>query len=174
MAALVETMFLKRFCLPVDSDINLYEKGHINIDSCLCSHYNHVSCILQGKRYLKKARILTYGFNKMGDSKGLYPGMHAEHDAIRKLLPLNRNKRLTNINLLVIRVSGKNKLQISKPCNNCINIMKTLPLKLGYKIQNIYYSDNIGNIVKTSLKILDNEEKHYSKYYKNNTNCNAL
>lgn len=102
----------------------------------------------------------------MGDSEGLTPGIHAEYDVIKKLIPLRRTKKLESINLLVIRLSGKNKLQSSKPCSNCIDIMKTLPEKKGYKIQNIYYSDCDGNIVKTTLKNLDNEEKHFSKYYK--------
>jgi len=67
---------------------------------------------------------------------------------------------------LVIRLSGKNKLQSSKPCANCIENMKTLPLKLGYRIQNVFYSNEDGLIIKTNLNLLDNEEKHYSRFYK--------
>jgi hypothetical protein len=44
--------------------------------------------------------------------------------------------------------------------------MKNYPKKIGYKIDNIYYSDSDGNIIKTNLKILDEEEKHYSKYFR--------
>ncbi len=102
----------------------------------------------------------------MGDSDGLKPGIHAEYDAIRKLLPLRRNKRLVNVDILVIRVSGKNKLQSSKPCVNCIQSMKILPAKLGYRIQNVHYSTNDGSIIKTNLNNLDNEDKHYSRFYK--------
>jgi len=119
----------------------------------------------KGNNLLKKANILSYGVNKMGDTEGLKPGIHAEHDALLKLIP-NKKRKLKNINLLVIRVSGKNKLQSSKPCNNCIQMMKKLSIKKGYKIQNVYYSDNNENIVKTTLYALDNEEKHYSRYYK--------
>jgi hypothetical protein len=120
----------------------------------------------KGNGTLKKARILSYGFNKMGDSEGLRPGMHAEYDAIRKLLPLKNNKKLKNINILVIRISGKNKLQSSKPCANCIECMKKLPVKLGYRIQNIYYSNDDGSIIKTNLYNLDNKETHYSGFYR--------
>ena len=123
----------------------------------------------KGNNLLKKANILSYGVNKMGDTEGLKPGIHAEHDALLKLIP-NKKRKLKNINLLVIRVSGKNKLQSSKPCNNCIQMMKKLSIKKGYKIQNVYYSDNNENIVKTTLYALDNEEKHYSRYYKINEN----
>ena len=119
---------------------------------------------------LKKAKILSYGVNKMGDIDGLKPGIHAEHDAIKRLLPLKRNKRLVNINLLVIRLSGKNKLQSSKPCETCINTMRTLPEKLGYKIKHIYYSNNTGEIIKTNLQKLEIEDKHYSKYYRKKNN----
>lgn len=121
----------------------------------------------KGKGTLEKARILSYGVNTMGDSDGIHPGIHAEHDAISKLLPLKRNKRLVNINLLVVRLSGKNKLQSSKPCINCINMMKTLPEKLGYKIQYVYYSNENGEIVKSNIKTLENENPHYSRFYRN-------
>jgi cytidine deaminase len=115
---------------------------------------------------LKKVNILSFGVNQMGDTNGEKPGIHAEEDAISKLIPLKRKKRLESINILVIRVSPKNKLQPSKPCSNCLRIMNILPEKKGYKIQNVYYSNEEGNIIKKSLKTLENEEKHYSKYYR--------
>jgi hypothetical protein len=120
----------------------------------------------KGKGDLKKGRILSFGMNQMGDTDGKKPGIHAEHDALNKLQPLKCKRRLVSINILVIRLSMKNTLQSSKPCNNCIETMKKLPTKKGYKIQNIYYSDNEGNIIKTSLQNLENEEKHYSSYYR--------
>jgi hypothetical protein len=120
----------------------------------------------KGNVALKKARILSYGFNQMGDSAGLTPGIHAEYDAIRKLLPLKNNKKPKNINILVIRISGKNKLQSSKPCVKCIECMKQMPSRLGYKIQNVYYSNNNGEIVKSNMRNLENEEKHYSRFYR--------
>ena len=102
----------------------------------------------------------------MGDSHGKKPGIHAEYNALSKLMPLKNKKKLEPINLLVIRLSTKNKIQSSKPCNNCIEIMKILPCKLGYKLNHIYYSDENGSIIKSNLKSLDTEEKHYSKYYR--------
>lgn len=115
---------------------------------------------------LKKASILSFGFNRMGDSNGNEPGVHAEHDVLNKLKPLKRNKRLESINLLVIRFSKNNKLQNSKPCANCIKTMKTLPQKKGYRIKNIYYSNDNGVILKSNLRNLENEELHYSRFYR--------
>jgi len=120
----------------------------------------------KGNGDLKKVRILSFGVNQMGDSAGKNPGIHAEYNALTKLMPLKNKKRLESINLLVVRFSPKNKIQSSKPCNNCIETMKNYPKKIGYKIDNIYYSDSDGNIIKTNLKILDEEEKHYSKYFR--------
>ena len=57
MTALFDKMFIKRFCLPINTDIVLYENGKQNITSCLCGHYNHVSCIYKGKGDLSRARI---------------------------------------------------------------------------------------------------------------------
>jgi hypothetical protein len=46
-------------------------------------------------------------------------------------------------------------------------LLSIIPKRKGYKLENIYYSDADGNIVKTNLQTLENEEKHYSKYYRN-------
>lgn len=135
-------------------------------------HHAYVEIIIilhvffKGKGALKKTRILSFGVNKLGDTEGKTPGIHAECDAILKLMPLKNNKKLESINLLVIRLSVKNKIQSSKPCWNCIETLKTLPQKKGYKIENIYYSDENGNIIKTNLKKLDLEEKHYSQFFR--------
>ena len=118
----------------------------------------------KGNGDLKKARILSFGVNQMGDIDGKKPGIHAEYDALTKLMPIRRKKKLESINLLVVRLSSKNKIQSSKPCFNCIETMKKFPPKIGYKIDNVYYSDSNGDIIKTNLKSLNEEEKHYSHY----------
>jgi cytidine deaminase len=171
MSYLLDILFIKRFCLPFDSDIQQYENGIRNVSSCICGQYNHVSCIFEGKYdNFKKVKILCFGANQMGDIDGNTPGIHAEHSALSKLIPLKNKKRLKSINLCVIRLTQKNKIQSSKPCNNCIEIMKKMPQKIGYKIENIYYSNSDGAIIKTKLKYLDLEEKHFSKFYKNQNN----
>ena len=115
---------------------------------------------------MKKTKILSFGVNQSSNSDCITAEIHAEQDAINKLKPLKYKKKLESINILVIRLSSKNKLQSSKPCANCIESMKNNPTKKGYKIQNVYYSDSEGNIIKTNLVSLDNEEKHISGFYK--------
>ena len=54
MLNLLDKLFIKRFCLPSNSDIDLYENGTSNLNSCLCGNYNHAACVLKGKgRYEK-------------------------------------------------------------------------------------------------------------------------
>jgi cytidine deaminase len=107
------------------------------------------------------------GINQVGDVDGKTPGIHAEHNALLKLKPLKLRKKLESINILVVRLSKNNRLQESKPCFNCIQNMSILPQQKGYKLNNIYYSDNDGNIVKTSLNKLKNDEEiHISRFYR--------
>lgn len=120
----------------------------------------------KGKGNIKKVNILSYGMNQMADGDCLNPGVHAEQDALNKLPSVKYKKKLELISLLVIRLSSKNKLQSSKPCATCIASMKIYPIKKGYKIQNIYYSDSEGNIIKKTINALDNEDKHYTRSYK--------
>jgi len=168
MNNLLETMYIKRFCLP--SNLDVTNTKYLNkVNTCLCSEFNHIACIFQGKvNNMKNLNVLSFGINKYSDSDGKKPSIHAEYDAISKLLPLKKKKKLESIDILVIRVSRINNIQMSKPCYNCIQIMKILPEKKGYKINNIYYSDNNGEIIKTNIKCLDSTEYHFSKYYNRN------
>lgn len=54
MMTILDKMFIKRFCLPTDVNIDLYENGTETVSSCVCGHYNHVSCVLQGKWKLEE------------------------------------------------------------------------------------------------------------------------
>ena len=71
---------------------------------------------------------------------------HAEVDAINKLVPLRNNSKLCKVSLMVIRVNRSGNLSNSMPCTNCSNYMKTVAVKKGYKIKNIYYSTVDGKI----------------------------
>lgn len=165
MLSLFDKMFIKRFCLPSNSDIYSYESGKCKM--CVHERYNHVSCVFNGNGKLKKVKVLSFGVNQMGNKNGNHPGVHAECDGLSKLMPRRNKKRLETINILVLRLSSKNKFQSSKPCVNCIETMKIMPPKMGYVIKHIYYSDSDGSIIKTNLQSLDAEEKHYSRCVRN-------
>jgi len=47
--SIFDTLFIKRFCLPHDTDISSYESDNSNNSLCLCGNYNHACCILKGK-----------------------------------------------------------------------------------------------------------------------------
>jgi hypothetical protein len=127
-----------------------------------------ITCLVfyKGKGNLKKVSVLSYGINSYADLDGKTPGVHAEEDAINKLMPLKIKKNLETVDLLVIRLSKTNKIQSSKPCANCIRIMKSVPQQKGYKIRYVYYSNSDGAITRTNLKTLECEEQHISRYYK--------
>lgn len=172
MFNLLDKMFIKRFCLPADSNVHDYEKGNRNIPGCLCGEYNHVACVFsKGNGSLTKVNVLSYGVNTYADVDGKYPGIHAEKDALSKLMPLKQKRKPELIDILVIRISKTNKLQNSKPCAHCIKMMNILPTGKGYKIRNIYYSSADGDIVKTSLRTLELEEVHISRFYKIRGKC---
>ena len=118
---------------------------------------------------INKKRILNFGINIPGNNNFLSPSIHAEHNVLLKLKPLNKNKnKKETINLLVVRFSKTNKLQSSKPCSNCIKIMNIIPYNKGYKIKDIFYSNNDGLILRTTLsKLTKDENQHITKFYRN-------
>jgi len=157
----IDKMFIKRFYLPFNTNISKYETGEDRINSCICGHYNHVSCVFPTGSF---SNILAYGTNVYADLDGKNPGIHAEYDVLSKL-PRIRKKRYEKIDICVIRLSKTKRVQCSKPCNNCIKMMCGYPQSKGYQICNVYYSNADGEISRTTLSRLLNEEQHYSRYY---------
>lgn len=78
-----------------------------------------------------------------------YDSLHAEVDAIKKL-PINKNKKKNKINIFVFRISRskKHNLVMSRCCNNCINSLYKISEEKNYRIKNIYYTNDNGEIEK--------------------------
>jgi hypothetical protein len=98
---------------------------------------------------------ISHGINyydRMTNTKRI----HSEYNAIQKLPPVRKQKRLKEINMLTINVSSTAKIKNGKPCMHCLWDMLTLPPKKGYVIKYVYYSDGTGNIVKEKLTSLIN------------------
>ena len=127
---------------------------------------HHYSILFQVRTNLVK-KVLTYGENYYINN---HYTIHSEIDAINKL----RNKssfckknRFKNVDLLVIKISKTGShLGLSKPCNHCIAGISNIPIKYGFKIKKILYSDQNGNIIKTTISELFNSKQHISKYYR--------
>ncbi len=49
MNTLLDNLFLKRFGISVDTNIEDYETGTKKMRGCLCGEYNHMACVLKGK-----------------------------------------------------------------------------------------------------------------------------
>lgn len=88
---------------------------------------------------------MAWGFNQIRTSnaipdrfKKFIEALHAEQHAIMRV----PNKELLNgASLLVIRINRNGKLTNARPCKNC---MKTINY---FKISNVYYSNENGEIV---------------------------
>ena len=66
---------------------------------------------------------------------------------------------------------------MSLPCENCISRMQLMANKKNYRIQNILYSDEQGEIISISLNKLEKTiQKHRSRYYRiqERTNTNNV
>lgn len=125
---------------------------------------------LQGKLANPK-QILSVGLNEMGDNQRKIPGIHAEHNCMLKL-PNNphpqHGKKRKKVNMLILRMNKMGKLQPSKPCARCIEKIQIYTNQKGYKIKNIYYSDQQQtNLAKTTITELSNDmNKHHSIFDK--------
>lgn len=93
---------------------------------------------------IDKSKILSIGWNtvggstpKIGNLKTFYPlgGQHSEHNSLRRLSDLNLARTSTLVN---IRLNNRGEIRMSKPCDICMGLIKTV----GFK--KLFYSTNNG------------------------------
>lgn len=168
MEEFIQSLSIKRLCLPSETNYHYLRSGKIKNSCCCDGNSNHIAVCFNGKfsKKVNSLKILSYGTNIYDYSCGL-KSKHAEVTAINNLPSQSKNKKNpTKINILVLRVSTTGKLGISKPCFHCILNMNSLPTR-GYIIKDILYSNENEEIVKTSLnKIISEGNFHITKYYK--------
>lgn len=114
--------------------------------------------------------VISYGENHYRvEAKCSSEGsVHAEHHAVMRLPPSHKKVgHMKKLDLLVIRVNRGGSLCSSKPCLHCVTMLsQLLPLK-GYRVRNIYYSTEDGDIASASLvSLLRDEFPHVSKYHR--------
>lgn len=85
-------------------------------------------------------------------------------------LPHRKNKKIIEVSLLVLRITKGScngdcfKIRMSKPCASCVySIDKAL--SKGYRITEIYYSNELGEMIHIKLKDLLKEKNHICSYY---------
>ena len=129
-----------------------------------CSRQDNKSCAFYGNQNYGENHYNTFTTN---DS------VHAEIDACKKVAWKHRDKSKKKnkkvYNLVVIRTSksGSN-LGMSRLCERCVLNVNNLPNNSGIKIKKIYYSDESGEIVKTSLpKMMKMDDHHMSSFSRN-------
>jgi len=112
--------------------------------------------------------VLSYGenhYNVTNNRNTISTTTHAEENAIRKLPPLPRHKKVKKVDILVIR-ANKTTLGSSKPCVHCLLKMKSLPAK-GYSIESVFFSTSDGIIEECKLDdLLHSNDPHVSSYYR--------
>lgn len=117
------------------------------IEECELSTYK----LALGAVIFKGNRILSSGHNELRSSsisnkyKKYKNSLHAEQAAV-----MNINwKKLKGASILVIKLSKvQKKLSNAKPCDMCLQLLKTIGIK------KIYYSNQFGEIVKLEEKII--------------------
>lgn len=134
---------------------------------------------------IHKYRIISSGFNKYIpiSSKGnnvisktdLKTSIHAEIDAILQTDTKSKSKFFRGLDIIIIRVkelsNGNIVLKNSRPCNSCIDKMRT------YGIRKVYYSNDKGDIVYEFLEEmpkLHTSSGSILKNYISNTNIDEL
>lgn len=151
-AAIQEMVIHKLAMDKLDNSFNYHHLAGFWIHSNKC--WDNRICI--GENTAREAR------------SGCCYSTHAEMEAIKRLPPLNMRGRKQHLNLVVIRVDRHGCLKNSAPCSKCIKHMEWINLNTSYKIKNIYYSNNNGELIFIKFsKLADSDEMHVSKRFRN-------
>ncbi len=92
-------------------------------------------------------KVVSCGHNKGTINYTHYKSIHAEEDAIRNLVKINKfqSKNIrNNCKLYVVRIQKKtNLLKMSRPCQNCINNIKKHNIGVTYYSTNDTFIDDL-------------------------------
>jgi len=101
---------------------------------------------------------IAVGENNRNNPWNTMLSIHAEIDALNKLMSKKNNLKRTSYDLIVIRLSKTGKLGESRPCYHCLQKLENS----GLKIKNVYYSTRGGNLEKERFKYM--KESHKTTY----------
>ena len=111
-------------------------------------NYTHLSLLIFNNK------IIEYGINNINNNKNKqFFTIHSEINLINKY-KRSQNKLKKNKKLIVIRLSKNGTIGNSKPCINCIKILRKYMKQLN--INYIVYSNENSKLVELSYKDMSN------------------
>ena len=81
-------------------------------------------------------------------------------------LPKNKSKKIKKLDLLVIRLGADGSLKMSKPCSKCLDLLNKSKKMRGYKVVDVYYSNETGGITKDRFSTLYENTDYKSKSFR--------
>ena len=131
------------------------------------THHNH-GAVLVTKNSQKLVRCLNHSRKPFAGFPNKMVATHAEIGVVKRMtkyytrIARGRSRKMTEVDLIVIRINRTRELKDSKPCFHCISMLANLK-DFGYRLNNIYYSTSDGDIYCEKFTALYNSPvKHIS------------
>jgi hypothetical protein len=94
--------------------------------------------------------------------ENMHKSAHAESRLVDTLPDISRGNRLKAKDICVVKMNHTG-LSNSKPCIQCLRKLEIYAPLRGYRIRRIYYSDETGKIIKSSLRELLSQPLYFSR-----------
>jgi deoxycytidylate deaminase len=93
----------------------------------------------------KNGRVLSTGFNQMRYTKELNnPTLHAEEDAILKMLKTKRLSDLVGADIYVTRFTKGGNVGLARPCNRCFTLCQSVGIsRLHYSTSDRHVASEV-------------------------------
>jgi len=114
---------------------------------------NHIAMLFSNKQ-----KVIGFNNDRTKFNKSIVPSVHAEMDVLYKHHKMTRSNK--KFSILVIRINKNGHVCDSKPCQQCIDNLKS------YNINKIYYSDSDGNIVCENMNYIENRQSSGFRNFK--------
>lgn len=148
----------------------LTRQGRQMLPCCIRGQFIHRSCVFCQKGKKASVNLLATGKNYLRNHNRT---IHAEEDALMNFLRKHRGtatggKRCGGgVHLLVIRVDKQGNLAMSKPCMQCVDLMRKFSAGAQKNaIKWVHFSNEKGNVEKVKLTHLTST--HVSCFYRRN------
>jgi len=95
-----------------------------------CEHYRHGAVIHKRGRPITGAFNVPYKTHPKGS--GPYTTCHAEVRAVAKALSILNKSDLSGYSIYVIRINKRGEMKLSKPCDDCMALIKEHNLSVDW------------------------------------------
>lgn len=136
------------------------------------NNFAHLCAIVAPNQITIYSRGMNDSMRKV--RSGVKYTLHAEMNAMNKLnfRSIGHKKKRKQIHLIVIRVNKLGQLRNSKPCGQCLKYLAHQSVRMGFRFNLIYFSNDEAQLeCRKFCELLLEDDPFTSRYFRDQRKC---